>query len=63
MKLLILIGDSAVGKMTVSEPRAEMTGSAIVREHLPRHEISCIVKTLFIIKLLLHLMRISAIRQ
>jgi hypothetical protein len=46
---IVCVDSTAVGRMTVSDPSAEMTGSAIVREHLPRHEISCIVKTLFII--------------
>jgi hypothetical protein len=39
---------TAVGRMTHSTPSAEMTGRAIVIEHLPRHEISCTVSILFI---------------
>ena len=46
---MVWVDRTAVGKMTVSEPRADMTGSAIVREHFPRHEMSCMVNTLFIL--------------
>ena len=39
---------TAVGRITVSAPRADIIGKAIVQEHFPRHEISWIVKTRFI---------------
>ena len=37
-----------VGNMDVSMPIAEIIGRATVSEHLPIHEISCMLKTRFI---------------
>ncbi len=46
----VWLDKSAVGRITVSDHRAEITGSAMVSEHFPRHDISWTVNTLFIIK-------------
>ena len=47
---------SAVGRITVSIPMADSSGSATVREHFPKQEISCIVSILFMfLSLLIHI--------
>ncbi len=51
---IVWVESSAVGRITVSEPSAEITGSAMVREHFPRHEISWMVSTRFICRTLLY---------
>ena len=40
---------TAVGTMAHSTPMAEITGSATVREHRPRQEMSCMLATRFIV--------------
>ena len=50
---MVCVERIAVGSTVVSIPIAERTGRAIVVEHLPKHEISWIVRILFIFPLLL----------
>jgi hypothetical protein len=51
---MVWVDRTAVGRMTVSTPMAEMMGRATVVEHLPRQEISWIVSILFIILFSFH---------
>jgi hypothetical protein len=44
---------TAVGRITVSTPMEDSSGRATVREHLPKQEISWMVRILFMFFLLL----------
>ena len=44
---MVWVDSTAVGRIAVSTPMAEMMGSATVREHLPMQEISWIVTIRF----------------
>ena len=41
----VWVDSTAEGRMTVSMPQAEMTGSATVKEHCPKQEISWMVRS------------------
>ena len=45
----VCVDKTAVGSTEASTPQAEIIGRATVNEHLPTHDISCIVKILFIL--------------
>ena len=45
---MVWVDSTAVGRMVVSTPMAEMTGRATVMEHLPRQEMSWMVSMRFI---------------
>ena len=45
----VCVDSTAVGITAHSAPVAEIIGNATVNEHLPKHEMSCIAKTRFIL--------------
>ena len=45
----VCVDKTEVGKIAHSMPIAEISGRATVMEHLPKHDISCIVTILFIL--------------
>ena len=46
----VWVDSTAVGRTVTSTPIEDKTGSAIVCEHRPRQEISCMDKILFMLK-------------
>jgi len=50
---MVCVLRTAVGRITVSIPMDDRIGSATVREHFPKQEISWIVRILFIFSLFL----------
>ena len=45
----VCVDKTVVGTMAHSTPIAEITGKLTVIEHLPKHDMSCIVAILFIL--------------